>query len=92
MFLAHIQMFASLTHVKSISGVLVLSPCNLPILVLIVVFPVLVHVFLDVSPLPVFNPVVELHMADETIFICIDTIHNLSAWKIHKIYQGKHED
>ncbi len=55
---AQLQRLVLITYVISIGGVFVLDPANLPILVLVIVFPVLVHVLLDVPALPVLDPMV----------------------------------
>lgn len=65
-----------LTQVSSVGGVLVLDPGDLPVLVLVVLFPVLVHVLLDVPPLPVFDPVVQLGVANEAVLIRVDAFYD----------------
>lgn len=66
----------SLTQVGSIGSVLVLDPGDLAILVLVILFPVLVYVLLDVPPLPVFDPVVQLGVADQTVLIRVDALYD----------------
>lgn len=70
-----------LTQVGSVGGVLVLHPGDLPIFVLVVIFPVLVHILLDVPPLPVFDPVVQLGMAYEAILISVDAFYDFPEIK-----------
>lgn len=65
-----------LTQVSSIGGVLVLHPGDLAVLVLVILFPVLVHVLLDVPPLSVFDPVVQLGVVNEAILICVDAFYD----------------
>lgn len=70
-----------LTQVGSIGGVPVLQPGDLAIFVLVVIFPVLVHVLLDVPPLPMFDPVVQLGMAHEAILIRVDAFYDFPETK-----------
>lgn len=65
-----------LTQVSSIGGALVLHPGDLAILVLVIIFPVLVHILFDVPPLPVFDPVVQLSMVNEAILICVNAVYD----------------
>lgn len=67
----------SVTQVVAIGGVLVLLPADLAIPILVVVLPVFVDVLLDVPPLPVFDPVAQLGMADEAVLISVNTVNNL---------------
>lgn len=66
----------SLTQVGSVGSVLVLDPGDLAILVLVILFPVLVYILLDVPPLPVFDPVVQLGVADQTVLIRVDALYD----------------
>lgn len=71
--------FNKITHVEAIGGVLVLLPGYLAILVLVIVIPVFVYIFLDVPPLPVFNPIVQFCMANIAIFVGVNAVNNLSV-------------
>lgn len=67
----------TITQIVAIGGVFVLLPGYLAILVLVIVFPVFVYVLLDVPPLPVFDPIVQLCMADIAILVSVNAVHNL---------------
>lgn len=66
-----------ITQIVAVGGVFVLLPGYFAVLVLVVVIPVFVHILLDVPPLPVFNPIVQLCMADIAILVSVDAVHNL---------------
>lgn len=67
----------TITQIVTIGGVLVLLPAYLAILVLVIVLPVFVHILLDVPPLPVSDPIVQLCMADIAILVSVNAVHNL---------------
>lgn len=73
----------------SVGGVLVLLPAYLPVFVLVVFAPVFVHVLLDVPPLSVFDPVVQLSVVDETVLVGVDAIHDLPARRRRQCYHSK---
>lgn len=70
---------SSFTLVVTIGCVLVLLPADLAILVLVVVLPVFVHVLLNVAPLPMLDPVVQLRMAHEAVLVRVNALHDLPA-------------
>lgn len=66
-----------ITQIKAVCGVFVLLPGYFVVLVLVVVFPVFVHILLDVPPLPVFDPVVQLCMSYVAVLVCVNAVHDL---------------
>lgn len=66
----------TITQIVAIGGVFVFLPAYLAILVLVIVLPVFVYVLLDVPPLPVFDPIVQLCMADIAILVSVNAVHN----------------
>lgn len=67
----------AVTQIVAVGGVFVLLPAYLAIVVHVVVVPVFVHVLLDVPPLPVLDPIVQLCVVDEAILVGVDAFHNL---------------
>lgn len=67
------------TLVEAVGGVLILLPADLAILVHVVVLPVFVHILLNVAPLSMLDPVVQLRMAHEAVLVCVDALHDLPA-------------
>ena len=68
---------SAVTQIVAIGGVFVLLPAYLAIVVCVVVVPVFVHVLLNVPPLPVLDPIVQLCVVDKTVLVGVDAFHNL---------------
>lgn len=69
----------AVTQVVAIGGVFVLLPAYLAVVVHVVVVPVFVDVLLDVPPLPVLDPVVQLCVVDVAVLVGVDALHDLPA-------------
>lgn len=66
-----------ITQIVAIGDVFILLPAYFVVLVIVIVLPVFVHIFLNVPPLPVFDPIMQLCMADVAILVCVNAVHNL---------------
>ena len=70
--------------VVAVGGVLVLLPADLVVLVHVVLPPVFVHVLLDVPPLAMFDPVVQLTVVDEAVLVDVDATDDLPVRSIRQ--------
>lgn len=74
-----LQVSHRITKIVAVGGVFVLLPAYLAISVLVIVVPVFVDILLDVPPLPVFDPIVQLCMADVAVLVSVNAVHDLSV-------------
>ena len=80
----------NITQIVAIGGVFVLLPAYLAILVRVIVLPVLVNILFNVPPLPVFDPIMKFCMADVTVLVSVNALHNLPVGKdyVHVMYRN----
>lgn len=77
--------FWKVTQIVAVSRVFVLLPAYFAILILVIVLPVFVYIVLDVPPLSVFDPIVQLCMANIAIFVSVNALHNLPMEKVARV-------
>lgn len=73
------ELVKEITQIVAVGGVFVLLPGYLAVLVLVIIIPMFVYILLNVPPLPVFDPMVQLCMSDVAILVSVNAVHNLSV-------------
>ena len=81
-FVAPLPQPPACTLVEAVGGVLVLLPADLVIPVHVILPPVFVHVLLDVPPLAVLDPVVQLAVVHVAVLVDVDAADDLPAKSI----------